>query len=345
VPSRRLTAALLLFCLSACGHKSTPTGPTGPSEPAPQIACGASISTTITGPSAPVSFALPTTTGGTQPVSVSCTPASGSAFPLGTTAVLCTATDASSRQAVCGFDVVAKGIQFGAKKFSAVGDSLTEGENGNGVPGICAMSFSTQCLDAGNSYPTKLQALFDGSFPGQGIVVVNHGQGGKTSAQTLDALTGFLNSDHPEAVLVLSGYNDLTTPCAAAGYSDSVCDDAINSMQDGIRGIIRTAKGYSGVRYVFVSTLTPGRPGDRQIDGLRISDANTHIKNVVAAEGAVLVDSYPLFVLHESTYVSIDGLHLQPPGYQAIAQAFFDKILATVPQSNPQSYGAFNFRR
>ena len=104
-----------------------------------------------------MAFTAPTVTGGTEPVSVACTPASGSAFPLGTTAVSCVATDASARLASCSFNVVVSGVQFPVKKFLAVGDSLTAGENGS------PLSYRP-VVDEPNSYPTKLQALFDGMF-------------------------------------------------------------------------------------------------------------------------------------------------------------------------------------
>jgi lysophospholipase L1-like esterase len=64
-----------------------------------------------------------------------------------------------------------------------------------------------------------------------------------------------------------------------------------------------------------------------------IVQTNARIKQVVAAEGAILVDTYPRFTGHEAEYVSLDGLHLLPPGNQAIADSFFAVIRATVPQA------------
>jgi lysophospholipase L1-like esterase len=55
------------------------------------------------------------------------------------------------------------------------------------------------------------------------------------------------------------------------------------------------------------------------------------IKRRVAEEGVYLVDMYQVFQGHEAEYVSGDGLHLDPAGYQAMAQAFYDKILSIVP--------------
>ena len=56
--------------------------------------------------SAVVSYSLPTASGCNTPGTVVCTPASGSTFNLGTTAVSCSVTDAAARTATSGFNVV-----------------------------------------------------------------------------------------------------------------------------------------------------------------------------------------------------------------------------------------------
>jgi lysophospholipase L1-like esterase len=123
------------------------------------------------------------------------------------------------------------------------------------------------------------------------------------------------------------------------GYTNNAaCDAAIDAAEANLREIVRRAKAFPGVHWVFVSTLTPGRPGPKTIDAERIRDMNDHIITVVAGEGALLVDSYTPFVGHEGTYVSTDGLHLLPPGYQAMAEAFYNKIVATVPKITPQFF-------
>ena len=48
-----------------------------------------------------------------------------------------------------------------------------------------------------------------------------------------------------------------------------------------------------------------------------------------------LVDSYVAFLGHEAEYVNVDGLHLKPAGYQALADTFFAAIQATVPMTPP----------
>jgi hypothetical protein len=104
---RRWIAAAGLVA-AACGN--TPTQPT-PVANAPQISCPADVTVKgITGSSQAVTYSAPTVTAGTAPLNVSCSQVSGASFPLGTSSVTCTATDARSRQAACSFKVTVSGL-------------------------------------------------------------------------------------------------------------------------------------------------------------------------------------------------------------------------------------------
>ena len=309
---------------AACG--STPDPPTGPTTTAPQIVCPADVTVRgITGSSQATTYPAATVSGGAAPVSVTCNPASGSSFPLGATSVSCTATDAQARQAACAFNVTLTAAALSVTKFDTLGDSLTEGENGR-------LAF----LDTPNAYPTKLQGLLDTTYPGQGITVINRGVSGWPIERTVEELPGDLAVDRPGAALFLSGYNNLYNACGNGPANTIACQDAMTAVQFGIRDCIRRSREFS-VAYIFVSTLTPpgpvlpGAARDRRISNDAIVQANARIRQVVAAEGVNLVDTYPRFLGHEAEYVDTDGLHLRPAGYQAIADAFFAAIKATVP--------------
>lgn len=323
-----LAAAALTLTLG-CGGTSTPP-PTGPTPPAaPAIVCPADLTVReVRGNLQAVTYTAPTATGGATPVTVTCNPPSGAEFRLGTTQVNCAATDAQSRAASCSFNITLTGFKLGATRFDTFGDSLTEGEMGR-------PSLTLPLLDPPNAYPTRLQAAFDDTYPGQGIVVVNRGLSGDTVEGTEAKLRQFLPVDRPEAVLLLTGYNHLTGPCSPGRGGSGECADAIDKVVAGLRDCLkRVREANLGVKYTFLSNLTPPGPtGSNRIDGNAIIQANSRIRQLTAAEGVVHVDSHAAFVGHEAEYVNVDGLHLRPAGYQALADAFFAAIKATVDQT------------
>jgi lysophospholipase L1-like esterase len=274
-----------------------------------------------------VTFAAPQVSGGASPVTVTCTPASGSLFRLGTTPVSCAAEDAQTRQATCSFKVTLTGFSLAAARFDTFGDSLTEGEVGR-------PNFALPFLDPPNAYPTRLQASLDETYPGQGIVVINRGLSGDSVDGTETKMRQFLPIDRPDAALLLTGYNNLTSACGPGHGSTGECGSAIEKVAIGLRDCLRRVReANAGVRYTFLSSLTPPGPtGSNRIDGGAILQVNGRIRQVAAAEGAVFVDSYAAFVGHEAEYVNVDGLHLRPAGYQALADTFFAAIKATVPR-------------
>jgi lysophospholipase L1-like esterase len=313
---------------AACGSNPPPPGPT--SNP-PQITCPADVTVTgVAAPSQVVTYNAPAVTDGTAPIATTCSPPSGAAFPLGTTRVNCAASDAVSRQAACSFNVTLKGVTIAARVFDAIGDSFTEGQNGE--LGI---------VDLPNAYPTKLQLALEMSYPNQGIVVINRGQpgSGQPIAVIDENVKKFVRADRPDAVLLEGGYNDLLGDCGNGPANTLLCRDAIQRVAGGYRDCIRHAREASTtVQFVFAATLTPQGPHsppehDRRISNDAIMQTNAMIRQVVAAERAVLVDLYPLFGGHEAEYVDTDGLHLRPAGYQAMANAFFAAIQKTIPQT------------
>jgi|SRR5215207_8113 len=327
---RRSVVALAATLIVGCGGESnTPTGPTPPPTAAPAIACPADIAVReVLNSTQPVDFTPPTATGGATPVTVTCNPAPGSAFALGTTAVTCAATDAQSRAASCSFNVTLTGYTLSAARFDTFGDSLTEGEVGR-------PSLVLPFLDPPNAYPTRLQAAFDETYPDQGIVVINRGLSGDSVEATETKLRQFVPIDRPDAVLLLTGYNNLTQPCRPGAGNSGECASAIEKVAGGLRECLkRIREANAGVRYTFLSSLTPPGPtGSNRIDAGAIAQVNGRIRQVAAADSAVFVDAHAAFTGHEAEYVNVDGLHLRPAGYQALADTFFAAIKATVPQT------------
>ena len=302
---------VLALFTAACGDD--PPGP-GPSNNPPQLTCSQAvvIGDVIAGSQA-VNYGAPTVVAGQPPVSVSCTPPSGSMFPIGDTSVTCTGTDALGRVASCTLLVTVRARQLSTTKFLAFGDSMTEGENGRR---ISAPTF----VDTPNAYPTQLQRLFEERFPQQPIVVINAGKGGERVTENDARLKEEIAKHQPHALLVLEGINDLNSGVIGS-----------RTVTEALRDNIRTA--YSrGVKYVFVSTLMPpGESGRNKPSEMLVQETNALIRQMAAASSAYLVDPYDLFVAHRSEYIEDDGLHLKPAGNAALANAFLERILAVVP--------------
>jgi lysophospholipase L1-like esterase len=107
---------------------------------------------------------------------------------------------------------------------------------------------------------------------------------------------------------------------------------------NGLRMLIRQAKA-QGVP-VMVGTLLPERPlsegGCRGRGPELIAPANDQIRNLVMAEGEVLVDWYAAFGGVPGDLIGIDGLHPTDAGYAKIAETFYEEIkqrLEAAPQS------------
>ena len=319
-----------LVCVG-CPSATTPTGPI------PVISCPASATgQSVDGSAVAVTFAPPIVSGGTAPVTTSCTP---SAFPVGTTKATCTARDAKQQVASCTFAVtVVKVPQLAATKFVAFGDSITSGVVATSCPvggGVsCAAptlgSRWTQQIDdlrllyptlgeeSPVAYPRQLQTMLSARFAAQTITMVNEGSPGEFIAEGKARLPSTLTRGAPQVLLLQEGANDLNQ---ARPSISSLVSDLRAMVQEGRR------RGLD----VFVGTALPQRPlacrGYDFCDGVAdVVPLNAQIRTMVVAEGAVLVDLFPLFEGQTLTLLGLDGLHPNEAGYQRMADAFFMAI-------------------
>jgi lysophospholipase L1-like esterase len=356
--TRILIAAGLVALVADC---SSPTSVDPPPVGPPMASCPANI--TVSGASSTgqtVTYTGPVVTGGTPPVTTTCSPASGSVFPAGTTTVSCTAVDAIKRPAVCGFTVTLVTSHLGAMNFVAFGDSITAGENGDCPGTVCANDNPVRCnpvttaavahteqarpqfIDVANSYPTQLMAMLASRFPGEAFTLDNEGLRGQTAQDDVRRLSPcVLMTDHPAVLLLLEGINDL------AGLDFS----AKSSDEQKIVGYLKTDVSNAlsaGVSFIFVSTLLPvtnctsGDPGDCRVGpsvsvdagvaNLTIDQTNAII--LAGIPGATVVDGNAAFRGTDPTLASLvgdDGLHPTPAGYTVLAQAFMNAIVTHIP--------------
>jgi len=332
---RRVWLSAIALVLAGCGGS-----PSGPSNAPPAV-----VPITLTPPadvrvdnvigtSATVNYAQPVAAGGVPPITVSCAPASGSAFPLGTTTVQCTGTD-GVRSGVCQFKVTVLAFVpvLSVNSFLAVGDSIAAGENGDERHAdiLCSSTTSAihpQFIELCRSYPFVLQTVLQDRYTSQSISVISVGERGQTTGTGLSLLGGYLGSFRPDALLLLEGVNDLP------GNSGAIVPN--------LRAMIQMAKGF-GVKEVFLSTLLPTKPSccgatnrfDPTTQSL-IGPINSQIRALASQQGIVLADSGGAF-LAQGNYDSLlenDGLHPSPAGYKVIADTFFAAIKTRFETSN-----------
>jgi lysophospholipase L1-like esterase len=265
-----------------------------------------------------VSYSEPETQGGQSPINVSCSPESGSTFPIGQTTVTCTATDGLQRQASCSFGItVTKLPQLSRLKYMAFGDSITAGEVT--FPGSTASvpASGKQVVVPSAAYPTVLQRLLRTRYQFQAdqIAVNNAGVGGEKAIDARNRFFATMTSFRPDVVLILTGHNDI--PSGADGAASSAANE--------VRIMAQGAKT-QGAR-VFIATPVPGRPnGNRTIDPFLLLDYAGRMRNEASREGAVLVDLYELMRNDVFRYIGVDGLHPNEAGYTRIAELFFEAI-------------------
>ena len=258
-------------------------------------------------------------------MTVACTPASDSTFPIGATTVQCTATDARSRTASCSFAVTVTLTiipELSKTRFMAFGDSITAGEvtvpttgvfptaahlTGSQVPSF------RQVLVPSASYPTQLESLLLGRYTAQpGIDVVNEGKSGERAADAPARFSAAMSAHRPEVVLLLEGYNGLAQDGGASSGAEAI-------------GIMAAEARNRGAR-VFIATLTPGKPGFRQIPDDIIRNYNDRMRAIARGEEAVLVDLYGALLSDVNTWIGVDGLHPTEAGYRKMAETFFASI-------------------
>src|SRR5262245_58313182 len=109
-----LTTGTLYYFVVQSYDKDNVTGPRSPevsgrvpTSTGPAITCPSPVMTSFDGKAMAVTL-TPTVTGGVTPVSTTCSPPSGSLFPVGTTSFRCTAVDAAQQKASCTSGVVVK---------------------------------------------------------------------------------------------------------------------------------------------------------------------------------------------------------------------------------------------
>lgn len=271
-----------------------------------------------------VTYTTPQASGGEPTVTVACAAPSGSTFPLGTTTVTCTATDAGNRTGTCTFPVTVSRIpELTLTKFLAFGDSITAGEVSFPVSGSGPMGGITKFVVIPSaSYPSVLLGLLRTRYTSQAgaITMMNAGLSGE-KARNPDTLLRFANvvaNNRPDVVVIAHGYND-----ASDGSVLTATVEAIDDMMAEARN--------RRVGRVFTMNMAPSRPGgNNSLPLTSVQAFNERLERAVRGEGAVYVDIYSALLPEVNTYMGRDGLHPTEAGYRKIAETLLAAIRANI---------------
>jgi lysophospholipase L1-like esterase len=304
-----------VLCIAAFGAAScsgaAAHGPTLPADP-PRLVCPQPITAhSPDGQALAVAYPDATVVGGQLPMTMACEPRSAELFPVGETVVTCRVSDSLIRADACTFTVrVEPPPRVVATRYVAFGDSMSDG-----VLGFAPFSLGDPGPPVG--YAFKLRTLLQERYTAQSFSMTDEGVGGESITAGMARLPGVLSRDNPEVVMLLEGINDLN------GGRDA----AIPAVVNGLRSMVRTVRGRGMAP--LVATFLPQRPGGQRAFAVAsIVPANEQVRAMVAAEGAVLVDLYPVFEGKLDTLLGPDGLHPTGEGYQKMADTFFEVIRA-----------------
>jgi lysophospholipase L1-like esterase len=306
---RLFTTAALAVGVMGCGSPTAPPPP--PPPPTLTVACMAPepVQSPDDSPVA-VTFAPPVAQGGVAPISTTCSAQSGAAFPVGTTTVTCTATDARGVSAACSFPVrVNPAPRLLGTRFLAFGDSITWGTESLPIP-TTAPSFA---------YPEQLRLRLAARYRFQTVEVINVGWPGEQAQDGgIRRFRGELLQHRPEIVLLMEGTNDLLV----AG------DIGINRGIEALQFMVQEAKR-ENVR-VLLSTILPQRMNgfrvpDRNDFAVRVPAFNDRVRALAEAENVPLVDMFKVFEA-DMSLIGIDDVHPTRRGFEVMAETFFEAI-------------------
>ena len=272
-----------------------------------------------------VTFDAPVASGGLRPITTGCSPGFDSALPVGITTVSCTATDSLQQAAACTFLIV---VAAPPNWFLAFGDSLTAG--------VVSSPVGVLRLTPSQSYPFKLQSKLAQHFALQSVDVVNAGVPGERAENATGRFRNELARVQPEVVLLMEGTNDLIHS-RVSGPSLAIA---------GLDAMIREAKS-QGVE-VLLATIPPQRPVPLRAAVAAIIPAfNAEIGVLAQRHNVALVDVFTalnegvcppagLRLIQDSfSCIGDDDLHPTEVGYDLVAEAFFDAIVAAFDVSLP----------
>ena len=319
-----------LVLIAACSESSpTPLAPSSlPSDKVQllSLACAPNVSRqSFTGGPVQVQYGVVRPQGGIEPITTECMPASGTAFPIGTSTVRCTGQDGLQQTASCALSVSVVPT-LGISNIVAFGDSLTAGVTSSVVPTIVQ-------LEPNKSYPAQLRDRLNQRYTAQTIRVTNAGVPGEDAASAISRFQSELGRLQPDVVLLMEGTNDLSPSSLTPGIQGA----------DGIETMVRDARA-RGVDPIL-ATIPPMRTsrGEEPM----VVPYNDLIRQIAVRQGVPLIDVYQIISTGQCigsgslvlSCLGDDDLHPTAEGYALIAAAVFQRIMNIYEPRGPGGPG------
>jgi lysophospholipase L1-like esterase len=197
----------------------------------------------------------------------------------------------------------------------AFGDSMTYG-----ISSFCGVGCSFETT----GYPQRLESILRARFPNQTALVQRSGAPGECASADgcngtagRDRLPGTIAANH-DLVVILEGVND----------TNAILSDAF--ITDALRVMVQTARAAG--KSVILCGLLPVKDnemtGEPKADPDRIASMNIRLRNLATAEDVPFVDMVAAFGPAFQPLLSPDGLHPNDAGYQRMAEAVANAVIA-----------------
>lgn len=199
----------------------------------------------------------------------------------------------------------------------AFGDSLTWG-----TTYFCGLS---ECSSRTTGYPQRLEALLRARFPAQTALVQGAGSPGECASVSCNSFT-VAGRDRLPATM--QGIHDLVVILEGVNDTNAIASDSF--IEGGLRAMVQTVK--SAGKSVVLCGLLPVKAnedtGEFRASPSRIASMNGRLAQIAAEEAVPFVDMVAAFGSAFQPLLSPDGLHPNDAGYQRMAEAIANTVIA-----------------
>jgi lysophospholipase L1-like esterase len=203
----------------------------------------------------------------------------------------------------------------------AFGDSLTAG-----VTSICGFP-GPECKTQITGYPQRLESLLRSRFPAQTALVQGAGTPGECASAV--GCSGTPSSGRNRLPPTIAASHDLVVILEGVNDTNVILSDG--SIVSALRAMVQTARAAG--KDVILCGLLPVKenddvPDEYKASPSRIASMNFSLRQMATQEGVPFVDMVAAFGSAFEPLLSPDGLHPNAAGYQRMAEAVANTVVA-----------------